>query len=366
MNILIFNWRGPSNPKSGGAEIVTMEHAKGWVKMGHRVTWFASGFKGCRKDEAINGVSIVRRGNFLSVFLYAPFYYFFSKQKFDVVVDEIHGLPFFTPLYARKPKIAFIHEVAGVIWDYMYPFPINVLGKWFETIYFKLYRNTKFWTDANSTIDDLVKKGIKRKNCTAISCPIRQKPLKTLPKKENVPTFIFVSRVVKMKGIEEVIRAFFYILREMKDAQLWIVGDGEKQYVEELKETMKSYSISPRVKFFGKVDEETKFDLLKKAHVLLHASVKEGWGLVVIEAASQATPSVVYDVAGLRDSVKNGKTGIVINKNDPKIMADAAISLIKNKKQYLNFQKNCLQWAGSLSWDKATKESEALIIDLKK
>ncbi len=236
MNILILNWRDPKNPKSGGAEIVTLEHARAWAKGGHVVTWFTSRFKNAKKQENIeDGVTIVRRGNFITVYLLAPLFYLFSKQKFDLVVDEIHGLPFFTPLFVRVPKIAFIHEVAGEIWDYMFPFPVNKIGKIAEPLYFRLYRNVRFWTDANSTVDDLVNKGIKRKNCVAINCPISHPSLNMLPRKEKTPTFIFVSRVVKMKGIEEVIRAFFYILRELKDAKLWIVGDGDRRIYPRLK-----------------------------------------------------------------------------------------------------------------------------------
>ena len=361
MNILILNWRDPKNPKSGGAEIVTLEHAKAWVKNGSNVTWFTSEFKGAKEEEKIEGVNIVRRGNFLTVFLYAPFFYLPAKGGFDIVIDEIHGLPFFTPLFVRKPKIAFIHEVADEIWDYTFPFPINKIGKFIEPLYFKLYRNVKFWTDAASTVDDLEKKGIKRKNCVAINCPINNKLVNQPSEKEKVPTFIFVSRVVKMKGIEEVIRSFFYILREIKDAKLWIVGDGEKKYVEELKETMRSFSISTKVKFFGRVDDNKKLELMRKAHLLLHASIKEGWGLVVIEAASQGTPSIVYNVAGLRDSVKNGKTGIVLEENNAKEMAREAIVLIKNKKRYQGFQKNGILWVKSLTWEKATRQSEALL-----
>jgi glycosyltransferase involved in cell wall biosynthesis len=247
----------------------------------------------------------------------------------------------------------------------MYPFPISEIGKLIEPLYFKLYKNVKFWSDADSTIDELVAYGIKRKNCIAINCPANNKVLKTVSKKDKRPTFIFVSRIVKMKGIEEVIRSFFYILRELKDARLWIVGDGEKKYMEELKDTIHSFSISTKVKFFGKVSEKKKLELMRKAHILLHASIKEGWGLVVIEAASQATPSVVYNVAGLRDSVKNNITGIVLEENTAKEMARQAIALIKNKKKYEQFQKNCLLWAKSLTWEKATKQSLALLEEVR-
>ncbi|OGH08644.1 MAG: hypothetical protein A2152_03190 [Candidatus Levybacteria bacterium RBG_16_35_6] len=361
MNILMLNWRDPKNPKSGGAEYVTHEHCKAWVKAGHNVVWFTSKFDGCKDEETIEGVKFIRRGNSVTVYALAPFHYLFSKEKFDLVIDQIHGLPFFTPLYVRKPKIALIHEVAKEIWDYMYPFPINKIGKFIEPFYFNLYKNVKFWTDSNSTIDDLEEAGIKRKNCTAINCPISNKILKSISKKEEKFTLIFVSRVVKMKGIEEVIRSFFYILRNHKDSQLWIVGDGEKSYVEELKDTMRSFSISPKVKFFGKVNEKKKIELLRKAHLLLHASVKEGWGLVVIEAASQTTPAVVYNVAGLKDSVKNGKTGIVLKENTAKEMAENALELFKDRRKYREFQNNCLKWAESLTWEKATKQSLDLI-----
>lgn len=340
---------------------MTLEHAKAWVKNGHIVTWFTSKFSGARKEEKIGGVNIVRRGSYLTVFLYAPFFYLFSKQKFDLVIDEIHGIPFFTPLFVRIPKIAFIHEVAAEIWDYMFPFPLNKIGKFIEPLYFKIYANMIFWIDADSTIDDLEKKGIKKSNCNVINCPASNKTLLGLPNKEKIPTFIFVSRVVRMKGIEDVIKAFFYIQKELKDAKLWIVGDGDKKYIEELKETIRSYSISTKVNFFGHVSSDKKLELMKKSHLLLHASVKEGWGLVVIEAASQATPSVVYNVSGLKDSVKNGKTGIVLEENNAKEMAKEALMLINNKKKYLSFQKNGLLWAKSLSWERATKQSEALL-----
>lgn len=366
MNILILNWRDIKNPKSGGAEIVTLEHAKGWVEKGHKVTWFTSRFESSPKKEILNGVSIVRRGNYLTVYFFAPLFYLFSHNKFDLVIDEIHGIPFFTPLYVRRSKIAFIHEVAREIWDYMFPFPVNKIGKFIEPLYFRIYKNVRFWTDADSTSEDLERYKIKKNNITVINCPIENEVLLTLPKKEKTPTFIFVSRVVKMKGIEDVVSAFFYILRKMPDATLWIVGDGDQEYVESLRERMRKYSISPKVEFFGKVSEKKKLQLLSKATLLLHASVKEGWGIVVIEAASQATPAVVYNVTGLKDSVKDGKTGIVLKQNSPKNMAEEAIKLIDDRKKYKTYQSNALSWAKSLTVDQAVRQSLKMIEKLTK
>lgn len=358
MHILILNWRDLKNPHSGGAEIVTMEHAMGWKKAGHKITWFASRFKDARYAERISGINIVRAGNSLTVRLHAMLFYLFSGIKFDLVIDEIHGIPFFTPLYVRKPKIAFIHEVAAEIWDYMYPFPLNKIGRISERLMLAPYRRILFLTVSNSTADELKRVGIKK--IKIIINGIKIKKLKNL-RKEKDPTFIFVSRVVKMKGIEDVIKSFFHILKELKNAKLWIVGDGDGNYIRFLKRTRDTYAIKKKIHFLGRVNDEEKLRLMKRAHVLLHASVKEGWGLVVLEAASQGTPSVVYNVPGLKDSVKNGITGTVLKKNDPKEMAKSAVNLLKDREEYEKFSENGVVWAKSLSWEKSVKESLRII-----
>lgn len=357
MNILILNWRDPKNPKAGGAEFVTMEHAKAWVKAGHTVTWFTSLFPKAKKEETTDGVKVIRRGSSLSVYLLAPFFYLFSKSKFDVVIDEVHGVPFFTPLFVRKPKIAFIHEVAGVIWDYMYPFPINKVGRFLENRYFSLYRKVPFWTDAPSTINELARHGISRKQCAAIPCPITNEVIQKLPMKAKAPTYIFVSRLVKMKGIEDVLKAFAVILHEQKDAELWLVGGGEAKYVAILHRLSKKLEIDTKTKFWGRVSEERKLDLLGKAHILLHASVKEGWGLVVLEAASQGTPSIVYKVPGLVDSVKDGESGIIVKENTPEMLAKEAIALFQDKGKYRRLQQGGFSWVKSITWSTVTNQS---------
>lgn len=366
MNILILNWRDIKNPKSGGAEIVTMEHAKAWVRLGHSVDWFTSKFVHAKDEEIIHKVRIIRKGNSITTFFFAVFFYLARKNFYDIVIDEFHGLPYFTPLYVKKPIVAFIHEVAREIWDLMYPFPINVLGKIFESISLSFYHSIPFWTDAKSTINSLEEEGIKRTQCIAIPCPINAKSLKKIPKKEVCPTFIFVSRLVQMKGIEDVIKAFYVIGKSQTDAQLLIVGRGERKYTQKLKNIVKELGITKKVKFLGFVEESKKIILMRKSHILLHASVKEGWGLVILEAASQGTPSVVYNVDGLRDVVLNGKTGVVVKENTPEMIADSSLRLLRDSKRYKKYQERAIKWADSFSWEKATLESTHLLEQVRK
>ena len=64
------------------------------------------------------------------------------------------------------------------------------------------------------------------------------------------------------------------------------------------------------VTLFGCVNDDLKYKLLSQAHLVLVPGVHEGWGLVVMESKGMGTPAIAYNVPGLRDSVRDGKTGI--------------------------------------------------------
>lgn len=356
MRILILNWRDPLNPRSGGAEIVTMELAKQWMKQGYSVTWYSSRFTNSTKRTNFHGIKIERYGNYFTVYMLAPIYYLINRKRFDIVIDQIHGLPFLTPLYVGKPVLVIIHEVAGAIWDNMFIFPISKIGKLAELLYFIFYRGTDFMVPSKSTRHELLDKGISRKKITIFNCGVNSLPLQHYPK-ENDPTFIFVNRLVRMKGVENVINSFPYILETLPNSKLWLVGGGEPEEVRRLKKIVARKRLTKRITFYGRVSEEKKFELMRRAHIMLHASVKEGWGLVVIEAGSQKTPSVVYNVGGLRDSVKDGETGIIVGKNSPEFLAKGATSLFKNKKLYTQMQNNAYKWAKGFTWENCAKPS---------
>lgn len=365
MNILILNWRDVRHPKSGGAELVTMEHAKAWVRAGNRVTWLTASYPGAKNESTVDGVHFVRRWGSLTVYLYAPIYLLANARFADVIVDEVHGFPFFSPIFTRKPVVVFIHEVAGEIWDYMFPFPKNILGRALERWYFRLYRKNFFWTDAPSTVSELVTHGIPREHCVAIPCPI-VRPMTiqlNLQKKEKDPTFLFVSRVVRMKGIEEIIKAFSFIYRTEPKAKLWIVGSGEASYIGELKKMFTEYGVDSAVTFFGEVSEQKKYELMARAKLLLHASVKEGWGLVVLEAARVGTPAIVYNVNGLKDVVINGKTGVVLRSNSPIEMAHEALTLLRDAERYRTYQENGKKRIRGLRWADVTRQSLQLLMN---
>lgn len=366
MRILILNWRCPKNPLSGGAERVTFEHAKAWVKKGEDITWLSGNYPHGKKFEIIDGVKIYRFGNPITIYCLTPFIYWFKfKGNFDLVIDEIHGLPFLTPFWAYKSKkLAYIHEVAQEIWGEMFPFPINILGQLYEKIYFFLYKNTPFLTGSNSTKEDLINYGINENNISVIPHGLFLKPVNKIPEKEKSLTLLYVSRLVKMKGIEEAIKIFVQVHEKILYAKFWIVGSGEESYVNKLHNFVKKFKINKSVIFFGYVDEKKKIELYQKAHFLLHTSVREGFGLVVIEANSQGTPVLAYDNPGLHDVVKNEVNGFLFYPQKGNLDLIKAIAKFNDSSQYKKLQTTSIEFSKQFNWQNITSISYNLIKSL--
>lgn len=343
--------------------MVTLEHAKAWVKSGIDVTWLAGNFIGAKQNEVIDGVQIYRYGSPITIYFCAPFLYWVKwGGKFDVVFDEIHGIPFLSPLWAWKSKkLAYIHEVAQEIWDEMLPFPINILGKLYEKIYFIFYRNTPFLTGSNSTKQDLIRYGINEKHITVIPHGLFLTPVTAVPQKEKNLTLLYVSRLVKMKGIEDAIKIFAGVKKKIPDAKLWIVGGGEEEYVKKLHSLVAMLNLGNSVQFFGYVDEAKKIVLYQKAHFLIHTSVREGFGLVVIEANSQGTPALTYDTPGLRDVVKNGINGFTFSQGSYQEFVDKCTS-IWNNSDYKKLVKTTVKSSKEYNWSTITNLSLNIII----
>ncbi|MEX2013168.1 MAG: glycosyltransferase family 4 protein [Candidatus Levyibacteriota bacterium] len=336
MRILILNWRDTKNPKSGGAEILTHEIAKSWVDIGHKVTIFSSFFPNALQIEIIDGVRIVRKGHpdarslFSSVHFSAFLYYLKNSKNFDVVVDEVHGIPFFTPWYVRKRKVVLICEVASNLWVTMFGPIFGPIGRMIEQFYIKVvYKNIPYLTISDSSKEELIKEGVDSKRITVLPMGVTvPKEIKKVEREKN-PAIIFVGRLAKSKGIEDAIEMLGKVLSTYPKARLWIVGGGSDEYVSFLKKMAKKLKVGNRIDFFGFVSEEKKFELMSRAHVLVAPSVKEGWGLIVPEAAFVGTPSVVYSSPGLRDVLKGSNYKTIVKTNTPDALADEVVRLLE-------------------------------------
>ena len=345
MKILFLNRRDIINPDSGGAEVYTHEIAKGLVeKYNCTVSVFASHFSSGKKEEIVDGVKYIRNGSEFSVHLRGFLYAVRHRKQFELIIDEFNGSGFFTFLLSNS--ILLIHQLYKEFWLWEWGV-LGIVPYVLEPVMLKLYKNKMAITVSNSTKDDLQRLGFK--NIRIIMNGLKNPPLDSSPKKTERPTMVFLGRLKSTKRPEDAIEIFIKIKEKISNAQLWIIGRGP----DEKKLQQKAAGIDG-ITFWGWVDEGRKIELLRKAHILLVPGAREGFGINVIEAASAGTPSVGYNVHGLRDAIIHGETGFLVNNMNE--AASAVIEIFSKNDFYQKISQNCLNYARDFDWDKRAEE----------
>jgi glycosyltransferase involved in cell wall biosynthesis len=352
LRVLVFNWRCWLNPEMGGAEVFTREVLKRWAEAGHDITLFTSKFEGSSDEEVVDGVRIVRQGGRFSVYRKAKKFYaeYFSKERYDVVIDEINTRPFLTPKFVRNGEriVALIHQLAREYWFYETRFPISFLGYYFfEERWLRNYAKIPTVTVSNSTKKDLVDLGFER--VFVVGEGLNFKPLQKLAEKECYPVIVYAGRLKKAKRPDHAVKAFKLVKEKIPEAELWIIGDG---YFRKDLEKM----AGDEVKFFGGLPNIERRELLKRAWVLVNPSVREGFGLNVVEANALGVPCVAYDVPGLRDAVTDCETGVIVKSGGIESLAEEIINVLTNEELRIKLSRGALAYSRKFSWDKAAEE----------
>jgi glycosyltransferase involved in cell wall biosynthesis len=350
MRFLMLNWRDPENPISGGAERVSLAYLSGLVQRGHEVYWFANDFPGAKRESEISGIKIIRGGGKGSSIFKAKSWYR-TQKKFDLVIDQHHGIPWYAPWWCGTNCVAYIHEVLGPIWNSFYTWPLSSIGQLQERWTHRLYRNVPFWTPSNCTKDLLHEHGVKDvyvfyngKDATPLNA-LEPKPL------QSPLQLIAVSRLAPNKRVDHAIHTLKILKQQGADVRLTVVGSGEVE--NDLKQLANDLGVADAVEFTGRLDEQQKDERLRSAHFLIHTSVREGWGLNVIEANAMGTPAIVYPVGGLVDSTLHNETGIVTREESPESVARAVTEIMKSPEKYSQLRLNAWNRSKSLQWSQA-------------
>jgi glycosyltransferase involved in cell wall biosynthesis len=354
----MLNWRDPENPLSGGAERVSLGYLSALAKRGHEVFWFANDFPGAAKETVIDGIKVLRGGDKGSS-IFAARKWYRAQAKFDLVIDQIHGIPWYAPWWCRTNCVAYLHEVLGPIWDAFYRWPLNWIGKTQERWTHGLYRNVPFWTACESTRDCLRADGVKQisivrygvHTVALAALPEKELPAKGLvtssPTKDKALRLIVVSRLAPNKRIDHAMETLRVLLNQNVTATLTIVGSGEYEApLTAIAATLPEGA----VRFTGALPESEKDALLRESHFLLHTSQREGWGLNVIEANAMGTPAAVYPVAGLRESTLDNRTGLVATDETPAALAKRLMQVLGNDGFYQELRKNAWERAKRFHW----------------
>ena len=363
MKILSVNWEDLANPQAGGAEVHLLEILKRIARKGHQVTLLCSSFPGAKQKDESDGIRIIRRGSRYNFNLVAPFAFraLLKEQEWDIVIEDINKIPFYTPLYHRLPLLVVIpHLFADTVFK-----EINfVLGLYIylsEKPIPNVYKGFKFMVISESTKEDLVKRGIPEDDVFVIKCGIDQALYRVDSQVEKypTPTVIYLGRLKKYKSIDHLLTGVSLLLDKIPEARLVIVGDGD--YKGNLMDIAKKLNLEDRVEFTGYVDKYEKIERLRKSWVAVYPSLKEGWGLTNIEANACGTPVVASNVPGLRDSVIEGKTGLLFEYGNVQELSDCMSKILSDTKYRENLIRGGFSWAKGFSWDDTAAKTLALI-----
>jgi glycosyltransferase involved in cell wall biosynthesis len=315
-DVLLLNWRDLTNPEGGGSELYVESLAARLAAAGDRVTLFCAAHGNAPSDEVSHGVRYVRRGNHHTVFLWAALLMLLGRLGRRGVVVEVHnGVPFLARLWTRRPVVVLVHHVHREQWPVVLGRVGARVGWWLEGwLAPRVNRRCRYVAVSESTRDELVGLGVAADRISVVHNGTSP-ALATTQARAAVPTIAVLGRVVPHKRVELVLEAAAALRHQVPGLRVEIAGDG--YWLPVVRETVSALGLDDVVTVHGRVSEQEKADLLARAWVHAVPSVKEGWGLSVVEAGTHGTPSVAFRAAGgLAESVRDGVTGLLVDDAD--------------------------------------------------
>lgn len=356
MRVVWLSWKDRCHPLAGGAEKISGELMRRLAADGHDVVLITSGYTGATAEDSIDGYRVIRVGGRYTVYWEA---YKLFRAKFsdwpDIVIDECNTMPFFAMLYANSHSKVYLlaHQLCRSIWFYQLPMPFSLLGYCVEPLYLRLLRKTPVLTVSLSTAQDMIRFGFVRENIAVFreGLDIDRLDPSEKHKKFERPTLLSLGSVRPMKRTIDIFLAFEIAKQTWPELQLIIAGSTTGAYGAKLLKAVESSTYRDSIQVVGPVSDAEKIELMRRSHVIAVTSVKEGWGLIVTEAASQGTPAVAYDVDGLRDSVVDGVTGRLVKNGSPTAIAAGLLQLLANDADYQNFRRSALEHSRQYTTD---------------
>jgi glycosyltransferase involved in cell wall biosynthesis len=310
-------WRDTTHPEGGGSELFVERVGEYLAGHGWDVTICAAGYPGAPREETRNGVRIRRRGGRLTVYLHGlAFLCSRVGRRTDVVIDVQNGLPFFSPLVRRHRIVALVHHSHREQWHIIYPGLKGRLGWRLESrVAPWLYRRSPYVTVSEASRADLSRVGIDPARVSVVYNGIDTPHPAHTRLRADVPTLCVLGRLVPHKRIEHALQVVADQRVTLPGLRLEIIGEGWWHDV--LTERIAELRIDDAVTVHGFVSASERDAILDRAWLLLVPSVKEGWGIAILEAAARGVPAIAYgDAGGVREAIVDGETGWIVDDLD--------------------------------------------------
>lgn len=362
-HVVVLNWRDPWHPEGGGSELYVQQVAQRMRDAGMQVTWVTARYPGAVADEVVDGIRYLRRGGHLTVYPWVAWLFASGRLdrlagRFDSVLEVQNGMPFLASWLTRRRVVVLVHHVHREQWSVVGP----VLAKvgWFleSRVAVLANRGHRYLAVSDVTRRELTELGVRAGDIELAHNGLPPVPEYTTGPRRDEPTLVVLSRLVPHKQIDHVIRALPALAGEFPDVRLRVMGDG--WWAEELHRLTAELGLTDRVTFLGHVTDRVKFEELNRAWVHVLPSVKEGWGLSIVEAGRAGTPSVAYASAGgVAEAILDGVTGLLAA--DEAHLTDRIAVLLRDPllREDLG-NKACIR-SGEFTWEAAATTAIAAL-----
>lgn len=355
------NWNDRENPHAGGAEVHLHEIFGRLARRGHTIDLVASGWPGAALETELDGIHVRRYGGRYSFALRArgAVRRLLGAGSYDVVVEDINKLPLFLAGLTDRPFSALVPHLFGSTAFREASWPVAAIVWAAERLIPRAYRRAWFHAISESTRDDLAARGVPRErievihpgvDATCYSPDIRAG-------RTREPTFLYVGRLKRYKGVEIALRALAVARQTRPDLVLDIAGQGDDR--RRLERLARRLGLGTAARFRGFVSDEEKRRLMRRSWATVLPSPKEGWGISNVEAAACGTPAIASDSPGLRESVRHGETGFLVPHGDVRALADRMLELAGDPTLLSRLGVGARAFAERLSWDQAAQATEA-------
>jgi glycosyltransferase involved in cell wall biosynthesis len=345
--IHILAWRDLEDGEAGGSEVHAATIARLWAEAGIEVTARTSGVVGQPTVVERDGYRVIRRAGRHIVFPRAAMAEVAGLHgRRDGLVEIWNGMPFLSPVWARGPRVVWLHHVHDVMWDMVLPRPLAIAGKLLERrLAPPLYRRTPLITLAESSRRELVEDLGFRPELVHVVPPGVADRFSPGGSRSPHPLVVAVGRLVQVKGYDILIDSLVAVKGKHPGLEAVIVGEGVERRA--LEAQVAAAGASDWISLPGHLPDVEVRDLYRRAWMVAGSSAREGWGMTVTEAAACATPAVVNRIPGYVDAVIDGVTGLVA---DPGQLGPAIDRLIGDEQLRSRLGEGALARARSLTW----------------
>lgn len=181
---------------------------------------------------------------------------------------------------------------------------------------------------------------------------------------ENKKIILFVGRLIEIKGVEYLIRAMKEILKDIPDAKLMIIGDGENE--KNLKNLSVNLGVEEKIDFIGKVPNDKIPVYMKAADVFVLPSLSEGFPVTLLEAMAAGLPILATKVGGIPEIIKDEENGFLVQPANSSDIAKKVIDLLADKEKMEIMKQNNKEKAKNYDWDAIVKQLVTIYHDIQK